>query len=601
MTSHSAHTARLASFSQCRWNGPHLVRVPVQLLAMAEASDGKPEVAEEGKESTKALDPPPHSRDTEESSEGQAPKGDWYQKEDSGFQNPASAETRGTGNPVHVVKTDAEYMDTTPAVDDTLSQPPVIPSAKKDAGDPESSSAKKGDRARSASPASDLSEDASLKKGKRKKAPEVFHPTYKTYAGKAIPTWIVDGFSKSILPLLVKRAPSSDERCDAFYDVWGAHGTKQTGDPAKQAVAVNYIPFQCCPVVGCHFGPSRDRHVTQQQDGFKKDEFLRHWLNAHTTEWLVAICRRCCFTSRWREDIKNHLLSEGHWDDDYKSLSSLPGQRTPDVCNKHVVVHSVPREMLSQHVRDKYDNEPIFEPDGLVVKHITASLPKIRTPFYTHWVADHMDRNYFSRTFVTDHTGEWWSGASDAYKKNPSTPDMHTQYAWNMISLEDAARLQELRVARKRQRDTARDQTPRSRSSSVDPSSSGPPAKRVTRSEPEPEDDGEGPFTTPLTGAQKEIIRLRKKCDEWQGRLERAERPSSSKPSGDTSSSKGKGIRGKGSKGRKGTRSSDRIRGSPPAASSVPDPCERTGTVRRSNLRPPAGTRTAGRGYANPT
>ena len=386
---------------------------------MAEASDGKPEVVEEGKESTKALDPPPHSRDTEKSSEGQPPKGDWYQKEDSGFQNPASAETRGTGTPARVVKTDVEFMDTTPAIDDTLSKPPVIPSTKKDAGDPESSSSKKGDRARSASPASDLSEDKSQKKGKRKKAPEVFHPTYKTYAGLPIHTWIVDGFSKTILPLLVKKVPLSDERCDAFYSVWGSHGTKSTGNPLRQAVTVNFIPFQCCPVVGCHFGPTRDRHVTQQQDGFKKDEFLRHWLNAHTTEWLVAICRRCCFTSRWREDIKNHLLSEGHWDDDYKSLSSLPGQRTPDVCNKHVVVHSVPKEMLSQNILDKYDKEPIFEPDLLVVKHITASLPNISSPFYTHWLADHMDQNYFSDSTVADHTGEWWSGASDAYKKNP--------------------------------------------------------------------------------------------------------------------------------------------------------------------------------------
>ena len=201
---------------------------------------------------------------------------------------------------------------------------------------------------------------------------------------------------------------------------------------------------------------------------------------------------------------------------------------------------------------------------------------------------------------MKDHTGEWWSGATDAYKKNPSTPDMHTQYAWNMISLEEAARLQELRVARKRQRETAKDRTPRSRSASVDPSSSGPPAKRASRSEPEPEDDGEGPFTTPLTAHQKEIIRLRNKRDEWQGRLERAENPGRPKPSGDTSSSKGKGIRGKGSQGRKGTRSSDRIRGSPPAASSVPDPSSKTGTVRKSNLRPPAGTRTAGRGYADP-
>ena len=94
------------------------------------------------------------------------------------------------------------------------------------------------------------------------------------------------------------------------------------------------------------------------------------------------------------------------------------------MCNKHVVVHSVPREMLSQHVRDKYDFEPYFDPDGLVVKHITSSLPKVKTPFYTHWVADHMDRDYFSRDLRKEHTGDWWSGATYAYRKNPTTPDM---------------------------------------------------------------------------------------------------------------------------------------------------------------------------------
>ena len=108
-----------------------------------------------------------------------------------------------------------------------------------------------------------------------------------------------------------------------------------------------------------------------------------------------------------------------------------------------------------------------------------------------------MDRDYFSRDLRKEHTGDWWSGATNSYRKNPTTPDMHTQYAWNMITPEEAVRLEELRVARKRQRETAKDRTPRSRSSSVDPSSSGPPAKRASRSKPEPEDDGEGEFITP--------------------------------------------------------------------------------------------------------
>ena len=295
---------------------------------------------------------------------------------------------------------------------------------------------------------------------------------------------------------------------------------------------------------------------------WKKDEFLRHWLNAHTTEWLVAICRRCCFTSRWREDIKNHLLSHVSWDDDYFELASLPGQRTPDVCNKHVIVYSVPRDQLSQHVRDKYDYEPYYDPDGLVVKNISPALPNIKTPYYTHWTADHMDQGYFSLDLRKEHSGEWWSGATDSYKKNPSVPDMHTQYGWNMITPEESARLADLRAARKRQRDTVKDRTLRSRSSSVDPSTSGPPAKRATRSMTEPADDGEGSFTKRLTNREKEVIRLKAHRDEWQERLDRVENPSRPPPSGDTSSSKGKGIRGKGSKGKKGTRSSERLKAS---------------------------------------
>ena len=414
----------------------------------------------------------------------------------------------------------------------------------------------KKDGDRSSSPTLDLTESSASKKGKRKKAPEVYHPKYTTYAGKPIPTWIVDGFAKTILPLLVKSVPTPEEKSNLFYEVWGAHGTKQTGDPVGCAVAVNFIPFQCCPVVGCHFGPNQRRHVTQQQDGWKKDDFLRHWLNAHTTEWLVAICRRCCFTSHWRDDIKNHILSHGPFDEDFGDLMSLPGQRSPDVCDKHVVVHSVPRDQLSQHVIDKYDYEPSFDPDGLVVKNISAALPRIKTPFYTHWTADRMT---FSKKLRGGHTGDWWSGATDSYRKNPIAPDMHTQYAWNMITPEEAVHLKEARVTRKRQRDTVKDRTPRSRSTSVDPSTSGPPSKRATRSQAEPADDGEGEFIQPLTHKQKEVKRLTESCrDEWQGRLDRVLQPGRPQASGDTSSSRGgKGIRGKGSQGRKGTRSSE--------------------------------------------
>ena len=242
---------------------------PGTTFDMAEASGGNPKDPGKEPESPKAPEPSTLSGDKEESSEGHFRDGKWYQKEDSGFQNPASAETRGQGTPERVGRTDDQAMDTTPATDAKASEPPVVQSAKKDSGTPVSASEKEGEGARSSSPALDLSESSS-KKGKRKKAPEVFHATYTTYAGKPIPQWIVDGFEKTILPSLMKGVPTPEERCESYYDVWGAHGTKRTDNPVNRAVSVNFIPFQCCPVVGCHFGPSRGRHVTQQQDGLEE-------------------------------------------------------------------------------------------------------------------------------------------------------------------------------------------------------------------------------------------------------------------------------------------------------------------------------------------
>ena len=140
---HHSQNARLASFSQCRWKGPHIVRVPPLTFGMAEASGGKPKDPGKEPESPKAPEPPTHSGDMEKAPAGQFLDGKWYQKEDSGFQNPASSEGRdrgtssapGSGTPDHVVTGDEEVMDTTPAAESKDSEPPIVASEKKDSGD----------------------------------------------------------------------------------------------------------------------------------------------------------------------------------------------------------------------------------------------------------------------------------------------------------------------------------------------------------------------------------------------------------------------------------------------------------------------------------
>ena len=164
------------------------MRVPVQLLAWLKHLGASPKILGRNRSLPRLPNLPPSPGIRRTSSEGQFRNGKWYQKEDSGFQNPASAETRGQGTPERVGRTDDQAMDTTPATDAKASEPPVVPSAEKESGTPVSASEKEGEGARSSSPALDLSESSASKKGKRKKAPEVYHATYKTYAGKPIPT-----------------------------------------------------------------------------------------------------------------------------------------------------------------------------------------------------------------------------------------------------------------------------------------------------------------------------------------------------------------------------------------------------------------------------
>ena len=73
------------------------MRVPCTTLAWLKMSGGNPKDPGKEPESPKAPEPPTHSGDTEQDSEGHFRDGKWYQKEDSGFQNPASAEARGQG------------------------------------------------------------------------------------------------------------------------------------------------------------------------------------------------------------------------------------------------------------------------------------------------------------------------------------------------------------------------------------------------------------------------------------------------------------------------------------------------------------------------
>ena len=111
-------------------------------------------------------------------------------------------------------------------------------------------------------------------------------------------------YPKLFEELSVKTVDDPDLDHPLWEKIWST-AKCEMGVLLSKSPSTSFIPYQCCPVVDCHFGPKKlDRHPTQQPNGYKQDRFLKHWQAAHQFESWYAICRNCCHIGRWRDEIK---------------------------------------------------------------------------------------------------------------------------------------------------------------------------------------------------------------------------------------------------------------------------------------------------------
>ena len=460
-------------------------------------------------------------------------------------------------------------------------------------------------------------------KGPQKKAPEKKVPRKYTYSGKQIPEWIVKD-NPSILRQLEEPVPKPNNRSNGYYNIWGSSGTTQTDTVTKQTLVTDFIPYQCCPVVGCHYGPNPGRHFTQQEDSYLAAKFLRHWLQAHASHWMLGICRRCCYISRWRDDLRTHLVSHASQDIDFAELKSEKGMPASVVLNKHVLIVRLSIGRIGQEVLDKYhSSEPWKDPDGLVVDNISATLPNVRSPLYSHWQEAGCGKDFFQQEVSKTHQGEWWSLASSQYRDDPKCHDGHTVYEWNILSPAEQKRRQEANEIRKRQRHTKAEKTKAAQAEARPgtPDSTGPPVKRSRRDSTTsgngtsaPSTDG---FITPISKNQKKVWKLERNLELAQARLNRSRggptpstsrgKPNAGKPRRDRSSG-GKPSDNKSFRRRKPNKQSDK-----PATKPAASAAKKGGQGKPSASRPttrsqtlplttptPSGKRDVGTGHVSP-
>ena len=232
-------------------------------------------------------------------------------------------------------------------------------------------------------------------------------------------------------------------------------------------VTTDFIPFQCCPVIGCHYGPKVECHITQQPDAYGADKFLKHWMTCHTTENWYVICRNCAYVGRWRDDARKHFATHAKSDKDYAEFMSpkdmtstqkaaaLSGgyKKPPLIRRKHAIIAELVTNHLGHLVRARFPKDPYVDPNHLVVKEIfRTKLPDINSPAYSHWSEEGYEAAVFNQEVKPGHLGEWWSRGTDRYADPPKMLPTRSEHDFNYKSPEELQVKREKAAARKRQR-----------------------------------------------------------------------------------------------------------------------------------------------------
>ena len=471
---------------------------------MAEASDGK--AAEVGKDGESAKDTPPSQVD------GKPETGDSTgTKKPVEPQNPdtQTASGGGEGKP-SPPRENVEMMDFTEARDDTRHE---------NAGD-------------------DTVQDSDEEKGPGGE-PAIKHYTY---AGIRIPNWIVTHYP-DLVATLKSHGDYPDLALQDWENIWSS-AIHQTGVITELTVTTDFIPYQCCPVIGCHYGPKVECHISQQPDAYNADKFLKHWMTCHTPENWYVICRNCAYVGRWRDDARKHFATHAKSDKDYEEFMSpkdmtstqktaaLSGgnRRPPPIKRKHGIIAELTTSHLGHLVRARFPRDPYVDPNHLVVKEIfRTKLPDICSPAYSHWSEEGYGTDVFNQAVKPGHLGEWWSRGMEQYADPPKLLPTRSEHAFNYKSPEELKVKREKAAARKRQRSGKGKRGSRSLSKSRTLSlesldSMGPSSKR-SKDESLAEDESSATWEYKPTREEQNMDRLRKELADTKEKLQIAKLP----------------------------------------------------------------------------
>ena len=295
-------------------------------------------------------------------------------------------------------------------------------------------------------------------------------------------------------------------------------------------------------MIGCHYGPKVECHITQQPDTFGAEKFLKHWMTCHTRENWYVICRNCAYVGRWRDDIRKHFANHAKDDKDYEEfmspkdmsstqkLAALSGghKKPPAIKRKHAIVAELTTAHLGYAVRVRQPKDPYVDPDHLVVLGITRSkLPDINSPAYSHWSAEGYDESSFNKDVKPGHKGEWWSRGTDRYSDPPKMLSTHSEHDFNYKSPEEIAVKQRKAAARKRQRSSkaqGEQSLAQSRTESLESLDTSGPSSKRSKDDTLAEDDS-APWQEVPTGEGQKIERLQKELAATKEKLDFAKLP----------------------------------------------------------------------------
>ena len=241
-----------------------------------------------------------------------------------------------------------------------------------------------------------------------------------SFYGKTMAAWVAR--HPSLLSVLQKPPGDPDGKPRDYEFMY--HSKARSVQCSERDVNVkgalppfSFMPYQCCPVADCPYGPRPDRLITQQLNQFNQGSFIRHWLANHLRRAFYAVCRYCAYATKLRDDLVGH----------FKKCHSEAGVTAArHLCNKHIVV--VWLECAQVGSKPHY-----IDPHGIFVT-ITPDpgLPRHPEPFYPSWERD-LPSGFFDGAKRDPQYVDWWN--TDEHRFVASDSSMVRCKKWRFPAL----------------------------------------------------------------------------------------------------------------------------------------------------------------------